>query len=204
MATEIKLPDDPKLRKLLAIAAVAVVGVGAYWYFLWKPDHAEVVTIAAHADTLETDNELVKAAVKSGEMQRIIDASAQYSAELGVLRRLVPTSTEVPALIDGVSTVARLNGMDISTYEPLGEMPGDYFDARKYKFSVTGPYHRVAEFFTAIGSLDRILVPMNVLIAPSGRKTERRPQKDETFVDVTFELMTYVSKTTLPPAVPAR
>ena len=200
---DIKLPDDPKVKRLLVIAVVAALGVGAYWYFLWKPDHAEVVAIAAHADTLEKDNELVKAAVKSGEMQRIIEASARYSAELAVLRRLVPTSTEVNALIEGVSTAARLNGMDISDYAPSGDMVGDYFDARKYSFSVTGPYHRVAEFMTDIGSLDQIIVPMNLDIKPSGRKIERRPQRDETFVDVKFELMTYISKT-LPPAVPAR
>src|SRR5215217_5025114 len=172
---DIKFPDDPKVKRLLVIAVVA-----------------------AHADTLERDNELVKAAVKSGEMQRIIEASARYSAELAVLRRLVPTSTEVNALIEGVSTAARLNGMDISDYAPAGDMPGDYFDARKYSFSVTGPYHRVAEFLTAVGSLDRIIVPMNLQIVPSGRKVERRPQKDEIFVDVKFELMTYITKT-LPP-----
>ena len=200
---EIKLPDDPKVKRLLVIAVVAALGVGAYWYFLWRPDHVEVVAIAAHADTLEKDNELVKASVKSGEMQRIIEASARYSAELAVLRRLVPTSTEVNALIEGVSTAARLNGMDISDYAPAGDMPGDYFDARKYSFSVTGPYHRVAEFMTAIGSLDQIIVPMNLDIKPSGRRIERRPQRDETFVDVKFELMTYISKT-LPPAVAAR
>ena len=203
MAVQIKLPDDPKVKRLLAIAVVAALAVGAYWYFLWKPDHVEVVAIAAHADTLETNNELVKAAVKSGEMERIIQASARYSAELAVLRRLVPTSTQVNALIEGVSTAARLNGMDISEYAPAGDMPGDYFDARKYSFAVTGPYHRVAEFMTAIGSLDQIIVPMNLQMAPSVRKIERRPQRDETFVDVKFELMVYISKT-LPPAVAAR
>jgi Tfp pilus assembly protein PilO len=136
-------------------------------------------------------------------MQRIIDASARYSAELNVLRRLVPTQTQVNALIDGVSTAARQNGMDLSGYEPAGDMPGDYFDARKYSFQVTGPYHRVAEFLTAIGSLDQIIVPMNVQMTPSGRRIERRPQKDEVFVDVKFDIMVYISKT-LPPAVAVR
>jgi type IV pilus assembly protein PilO len=192
---DFKLPDDPKVKRMLALAAVAALGVGAYWYVLWKPDHVEVLAIAAHADTLERDNDLIKAAVKSGEEQRIKEASARYARELAVLRRLVPTSTQVNALIDGVSTAARQNGMDISEYTPMGEMPGDYFNARKYAFAVTGPYHRVAEFLTAIGSLDQIIVPMNVQLTPSGRRTDRRPAQDEVFVDVRFEVMVYISKT---------
>ena len=68
---------------------------------------------------------------------------------------------------------------------------------------MTGPYHRVAEFLTAIGSLDQIIVPMNVQMTPSNRRIERRPQKDETFVDVKFDIMVYISKT-LPPAVAVR
>lgn len=204
MAAEIKLPDDPKVKRMLAIAAFAVAVVGLYFWFYWKPDHAQVVEIAAHADSLTKDNELIKAAVKSGEIQRIIDASTRYTQELAVLRRLVPTSTEVPALIDGVSTAARQNGMDVNDYAPLGEMPGDYFNARKYHFSVTGPYHRVAEFLTAIGSLDQIIVPMNVQITPSGRRLDRRPAKDEVFVDVSFDIMVYVSKTVVAAATAPR
>jgi Tfp pilus assembly protein PilO len=200
---DFKIPDDPKVKRLLALAAVAALGVGAYWYLMWKPHHADTVIIAAHADTLVRDNELIKAAVKAGEEQRIREASARYAAELAVLRRLVPTSTEVNALIDGVSTAARVNGMEISNYAPAGEMPGDYFDSRKYAFVVTGPFHRVAEFLTAIGSFDQILVPMNVRMVPSGKQLDRRPAKDEIFVDVNFEIMTYISKTVPPTAAAA-
>ena len=202
---ELKLPTDPKAKRLILLAAISALGVGAYWYVLWRPDHAEVVAIAAHADSLETANAIIKKDVESGAEKRIKEAAERYSAELAVLRRLVPTRSEVVALIDGVSTAARQSGMDISNYTPDGEMPGDYFDARKYSFSVTGPYHKVGEFLTAIGSLDRILVPINVNITPSGRRLERRPAKDEVFVDVNFGLLTYVSKTVAPPpAGPAR
>ena len=191
---EFKIPDDPKVKRLLVIAVGLALGVAAYWYLLWRPDHAEVVGIAAHADTLERDNALIKAAVENGEERRIKEATDRYNAELAVLRRLVPTYSEVPALIDGVSTAARENGMELSNYAPAGELPGDYFNSQRYSFSVTGPYHRVAEFFTAVASFDRILVPVNVSILPSGRKMERLPGRDEVFVDVNFDILTYVAK----------
>ena len=191
---EFKIPDDPKVKRLLIIAVGLALGVGRYWYFLWRPDHVEVVGIAAHADTLERDNALIKAAVENGEERRIKEATDRYNAELAVLRRLVPTYSEVPSLIDGVSTAARQNGMELANYTPAGELPGDYFNSQRYSFSVTGPYHRVAEFFTAVASFDRILVPVNVSILPSGRRMERRPGRDEVFVDVNFDILTYVAK----------
>lgn len=203
MALELKLPSDPRGKRLVLLAAVSVLGVGAYWYLMFRPDHAEVVIIAAHADTLETANAINKKLVENGEEARIKAASERYTQELAVLRRLVPTQSEVPALIEGISTAARLTGMEISDFVPEGEMPGDYFNAQKFSFSVTGPYHKVAEFFTAIGSLDRIMAPINVNIVPSGKKMERRPGKNEVFVDARFGVLTYVAKV-IAPAPPAK
>lgn len=197
---EFKLPDDPRSKKLIGAAAAFALIVGLYWWFMWKPDHAEVVAIAAHADSLEEANTVIRKLVADGEEARVKAASVRYSAELAALRRLVPTTSSVNLLIDNVSTAARLNGMEISDYAPDGEMPGDFFNARKYRFSVTGPYHRVAEFLTDVGSLDQIIVPINVQILPSARRTERRPGRDETFVDVNFGLLTYVAK--IAPAAP--
>lgn len=203
MAIELKLPSDPRGKRLVLLAAVSLLAVGAYWYLVFKPDHAEVVIIAARADTLEATNALNRKLVENGEDQRIRAASERYSQELAVLRRLVPTQSEVPTLIEGISTAARQTGMEISDFAPDGEMPGDYFNAQKFTFSVTGPYHKVAEFFTAIGSLDRIMAPINVSILPSGRRLDRKPSKDEVFVDAKFGVLTYVAKT-IAPAPPAK
>lgn len=206
MAMELKMPSDPRSQRLIAGAVVMLLAVGMYWYLLWKPDHAEVVVIAAHADTLEAANEKVRKDVQSGAEKRIKADAERYTAELAVLRRLVPTQNEVPALINAISTAARNTGMEISEYAPDGVMPGDYFDAQKFRFSVTGPYHRVAEFFTAIGSLDRIVTPINVNMFPSGRVMERKPGRNEQFIDAQFGVLYYVAKTSapLPPAAPAR
>jgi type IV pilus assembly protein PilO len=193
------LPTDPKQKNALVFAALLALGVGAYWYVVWKPAQAEINITAARADSLEANNARIKADVESGVETKLRADAERFSVELAALRRLVPTQNEVPQLVNQISTAARQAGMDISDIAPDGVLPGDQFDAIRYKLSVTGPYHKVAEFLTSIGSLPRIITPINLELFPSGKVLERRPGKNETFVDAKFGVVTYVAKTMAPP-----
>ena len=109
---------------------------------------------------------------------------------------LVPTGNEVPALLEQVSTAARRAGLDLSTVEPQPVVVGDQFDTYRYKLSVFGNYHQVAEFLTNVGSLTRIVAPVNMSLAvtqdPAATKTRRRA--DQAVLDTDFEIQTYVAK----------
>jgi type IV pilus assembly protein PilO len=188
-------PIDQKGKIALAIAVAILAGAGAYWYYLWSPDQVGIVQAAAHADTLETANSEIKKAIADGLESKLKADAIKFTNELSGLRRLVPTENEVPALVDNVSMAARAAGMEISEFSPLGTLSGQDFDMVKYHFAVTGPFHKVVEFLTAIASSPRILTPINVNVSTSARVMERKPGKGETFVDVKFDVMTYVAKT---------
>src|SRR5262249_43476315 len=113
--------------------------------------------------------------------------------ELSELRRLVPTENEVPALLESISTAARRAGLALVDIQPDGITAGDLFDTYKYKLGVTGPYHKLAAFLTNIGSLPRIVSPINVNIAPTTRTAELRPKLGEQFLDARFGVQTYVA-----------
>src|SRR5688572_4741579 len=83
-------------------------------------------------------------------------------AELAVMRQLVPTSNEVPALLDQVSTAARRAGLELGAVEPEPVIVGDQFDTYRYRMALFGTYHEVAEFLTNVGSLGRIIAPINL------------------------------------------
>lgn len=201
-----EFPTDARSKKLMAGAVVVIAVVGAYWWFMWKPEQVIVKATAAHADTLDALNAKAKLEVENGMEAKLRADADRISRELLVLRRLVPTENELPGLINSISTAARQAGMEISELTPDGELPGDQFNAHRYKLAVTGPYHRVAEFFASIGSLPRIVTPINVEVFSSSRAIERRPGKNETFVDVKFGVLTYVAKAVVapPPAPPAK
>jgi Tfp pilus assembly protein PilO len=60
---------------------------------------------------------------------------------------------------------------------------------------MTGPYHRVVRFLSNIGSLSRIVAPINValstLTAPGGTKAGG---STEQALDLQFDIQTYVAK----------
>jgi type IV pilus assembly protein PilO len=198
-------PLDQKGKNAIAIAAVLLMGAGAYWWYMYSPDAAAVSKIAAHADTLEVQNAKVQKEVALGMEGKLRADADRYTTELAGLRRLVPTENEVPALLESVSNDARLVGLEVSEFKPDGLLTGNDFDMAKYAFSVIGPYHKVAEFLTTVASSPRIITPVNVAIAASSGTGERKPRPDEAFVQVRFGVITYVAKTKplVAPAAPA-
>ena len=117
------------------------------------------------------------------------------------MRQLVPVANEVPTLLEQISTAARRTGLDIADVTPLGVIAGDVFDTYRYRMGVTGSYHRIAQFLDNIGSLTRIVAPMNLSLLPTTRDMRtQRVRPNEALLDASFEIQTYVAKTAPPPA----
>lgn len=188
------MPKTQREQTMVFVALLGFVAAGGYYYFAYAPKSAELATRAAYVDTLEEHNSLAK--VQSGgaftsQMKAQIE---EYGANLQLMRQLVPTSNEVPALLDQVSTAARRAGLDIGKVEPLGpESSTEFqFDAHRYKLTVTGGYHDVAEFLTNVGSLPRIMVPLNVAMTAVPQNGPRPDPKRS--VTTVFELHTFVAR----------
>lgn len=200
-------PMDQKGKNALAIVGLIVAAAGLYWYLVWSDAQVAVKLVAAHADSLEASNGRIKKEIAGGIEAKLRADADRYSNELAGLRRLVPTSNEVPAMVDAISTDARQVGLDVAEFAPDGVLPGEDFDMVKYRFGVVGPYHKVAELLTSIASSPRIISPINVQMVVGAATESRRPRPNETFVKVTFGVITYVAKTkpmTAPTAAPGK
>ncbi|HMG01235.1 MAG TPA: type 4a pilus biogenesis protein PilO [Gemmatimonadaceae bacterium] len=179
------------------IGIAAILLLGAYWYFLYKPKAAELAVTQAHVDSLEKKNQQAKADIATGSLQKLRAQSAEYEQSLKVMRQLVPRSNEVPALLEDISTAARRVGLDLATVEPMPVLPGEQFDTYRYKLAVTGGYHPVGQFLSNVGSLNRIIAPVSMAIKlhPIADKTKARLKKGESLVDTEFQVQTYVVRT---------
>lgn len=187
------LPSNPRDQRLFVVAVLAVGLAAVYQQLVWTPKNTELKTIEFRLDTLDSLNRLSKVEVAKGSAAKMKSEADGFGRELEVLRRLVPTENEVPALLESVSTAARRAGLEISDVQPDGVINGDQFDTYRYKIGVTGPWHQVAEFLTNVGSMPRIVSPINLTLTASSRAGERRPKKNEQFLDAKFGIQTYVA-----------
>lgn len=193
------LPQSPRDQKLFVMGLLAVGLVGVYQQLYWTPKHTEQVTLSARLDTLDSLNLVAKAEVAKGNSAKMKAEGDAFARELAVLRHLVPTTNEVPALLESISNSARRAGLEISEVSPDAVMNGDHLDTYKYKLGVTGPYHQIAEFLANVASLPRIVAPINLTLAPTSRSVlERRPRRGEVFLDAKFGVETYVEHVAAP------
>ncbi len=194
-----------KREGILVFVAVAFIGlIAAYWFVPHAAKTTELADLAGRVERLDKINQRAAADLASGGVQQLQAEAESYAEMFSVLRQLVPQSNEVPTLLEQVSTAARREGLEISGIVPQPITPGPEFDTYRYKITVPGGYHAIARFLTNIGSLSRIVTPVDVVLKePLGAASQG---KNSTLPTVTadFEIRTYVARTEpLPgPALP--
>jgi type IV pilus assembly protein PilO len=132
-------------------------------------------------------------------VQQLKDEAEEYAMALNVLRRLVPQTNEVPTLLEQISTAARREGLEIGGIRPDSTVAGPEFDTYSYHISVSGGYHAVARFLANVGSLSRIVTPVNVSMSEkpvvAGASTSVQSGPNTGSVAAEFEVRTYVART---------
>jgi len=189
--------------KLMAIAIFASIGLGyAYYDQLWTPKNDDLNVSQAHVDSLKVLNQRAKSELAQGKTQELKAEAERFANDLEVMRRLVPTGNEVPALLEQVSTAARRVGLDIADVTPLPLVTGDQYDAYKYRLSMRGDFHQIGTLLSNIGSLQRIVAPINLTLAPVAQAAGMVKRARSQPVEARFEIQTYVARNV--PVAPVR
>jgi type IV pilus assembly protein PilO len=191
-------PRTQRDKLMLVVILIAVVMVVAFWEFVYAPKTQELTQLRSHVESLQSSNQRAKAELAKGSVNDLRQQALRYQQNLQLMRQLVPTSNEVPALLEQISTAARRVDLDINTVTPEPVIDGDQFDTYRYKLTVIGGYHPLAEFLTNVGSLTRIVAPVNLdLETASGQEASgSRGKHGQAVLTSKFEIQTYVAKQT--------
>jgi type IV pilus assembly protein PilO len=202
------LPKTQRDQVMVLLVVVAVALIGLYYAYVYSPKADVLSNLQAHVDSLDVNNQRAKAMLAKGNVEQLRAEAAKLQASLEVMRQLVPTSNEVPALLEQVSTAARRVGLDLATVKPQPVIEGEQFDTYRYQVAVIGDYHALGEFLTNVGSLTRIVAPVNLALSPLGNgaaldQRKKAQKNNNSVLDSRFEIQTYVAKTAPPRPAPA-
>lgn len=185
-------------QTFVGVAVMALLLAAAYWYFLYSPKNDELAALESRLVKLETANQRARSDIAKGSVDKLRAEVAKDARTLEIMRTLVPTSNEVPALLEDISTAARRVGLDLATVEPLPVIPGEDFDTYRYRLAVIGNYHSIGEFLSNVGSLRRIVAPVTLELKPQtigGQQQQRvRVNPERPRLQMTFQVQTYVSR----------
>jgi type IV pilus assembly protein PilO len=201
------LPTDQRSQVMLLLTVVAAFLLYVAWDglginpFAHAVRAAQIDSMRTEADSLQAIVDAAKRDLASGSIEDLRRRVAEYGAALELMRRLVPDGNEVPALMDDISTKAKVRGITLGQLVHLSPEPGRPFDTYRYRIEVYGHYDQIGEFLADIASLPRIVVPQDVILSPA-RQAAQRLLGDTlgSLLLAEFSIRTYVKSAAPPPA----
>ena len=156
---------------------------------------ARVTAIRDTISTLQAQTDSAKRELATGTVEDLNKRLDGYRASLSMLRRLVPERSEVPNLLDDMSTRARIRGVTLSRADPvIPAEPGPApFETQRFNVSVLGHYDQIGAFLADVASLQRIIVPVDVsLLAASAPAAKALGDSTGAVLEAKFQIRTYV------------
>ncbi|CAI8328007.1 MAG: Uncharacterised protein [Halieaceae bacterium] len=141
-------------RGLLIVLLFIALLAGGYYYHLSALSGRLQV---AKEQELELRRQFER---KSFEAQNLDAYTAQLTdmrQSLGALVSQLPSDTEVPGLLEDISSKGELNGLDIEAIDLLDEVVEEFYVELPISIAATGSYHDLGAFVSGMAGLPRIV-----------------------------------------------
>ena len=150
---------------LILLLCAAVLGAG-YWF-----------------DTQNQILSLENNKKKEGELKLVFENKQRKAANvkplrlqleemkqtLGDLLQLLPNKTEIEGLLVDISQAGLATGLEFDLFKPGAEQPAEFYAIQPIQIKVTGTYHALAEYVSAVAALPRIVTQHDISITPRGK-----------------------------------
>ncbi len=141
-------------RLLICVVTFLIIG-GAYYYFVFMPQHEELKKVKATYQTqlkkLQTFKSRAAAIVKFEKMM------AETQEEFNIAMKALPDKRELPSLLTGISRAGSRAGLSFHLFQPNQELNKEFYKEIPVSIKVEGRYHQITDFFYQIIQLNRIV-----------------------------------------------
>lgn len=150
-----KLLKLPLYQRLLMLGLLVVLIIGAFTWFVFLPEYDKLG---------QMDQDIARLDADYRQKKQIADNLPKFKAEYARLEELLqealtqlPNQKEIPTLLTNLATLARDNGLEVTTFTPRGEVNKGFYAEVPASLDLVGTYHQVAQFAQAVSQLSRIV-----------------------------------------------
>lgn len=156
----LKLPLKEKIALLVLLSLL--LGAALAW-FLVVPKQKQYkelqVKVADLHKKLDEDRRI------AADLPRFKKEYEQLTLDLQRALTELPNQKEIPTLLTSITGAGKAAGLDFLVFRPKPEEPKEFYAAVPVDIVISGSYYQVANFFSAVGNLPRIVNISNVAVA---------------------------------------
>jgi len=168
MAKESALARVPLGAKIGISLGMLVLAAVAYYIVFYSEISSKIAAAQRKEDTLRADLQKAQAAERA--YQQDLEELARMREREHELNKILPPSTEYPAFLSAVQSVANSSRIALTAWAPQPEVKKEYYARVPMKLELSGRFHQIARFFYGIGQNDRIMNIENIsMTAPKTR-----------------------------------
>ncbi len=168
-------------RLLICVLTIAVMG-GSYYYFIFAPKNKILQGVKTEYKAQVTKLETFKRKAKA--LKEFETKMAKVQEEFDIAMKALPEKKELPSLLRGVSKAGSNAGLVFLLFQPAPVVDKQFFKEIPLSLKVEGNFHQIADFFSQVGNLNRI-----VNIDNMSMKTDK---KDSGLIQMDCSAVTYM------------
>jgi type IV pilus assembly protein PilO len=158
------------IKFICVIIIVAGVLFGVYWFVI-KDLNIQLTNEKNKEAELKGQFE-----VKASQVSNLEDYKIQMKEieeTFGTLLKQLPSDTEVPGLLEDISSVGALAGLTLESIDLKPEVSREFYIELPIDIAAKGTYHDIAAFVSGVAGLPRIVTLHDFKISKIAGETDR-------------------------------
>lgn len=185
------IPPEKRQKLLLGVLLIAAAAFAGY-RFLLEPRAAEVAELETRLEAVRLQNQAARALARGNGTGDVEQQLAHFRQQLKTVEGLIPSTEELPDLLDAISAEAQRTGVQLTLIQPVEATEEQFYTRRVYDVGVVGSYHAIAQFLTRVASLPRIVTPTNLVLTRQGQAAVDSTSTAAPRLEARFSIETYV------------
>lgn len=178
-----KIGSWPAVLRALVLLGLCAGVLGAGYWFDTKPQIQKLEREEKKEEQLKQTFEIKQR--KAANLEPLKRQLKEMKQTFGDLLRLLPNKTEIEGLLVDISQSGLAAGLEFELFKPGNEQPAEFYAVQPIQIQVTGTYHQLAEYVSAVAGLPRIVTQHDITMAP------RAGEHEKTKLNMTMTARTY-------------